>query len=167
MKNNFFFLIQSIFKYFPFKLGIYLRRIFYKPFFKSFGNQIKILDNVLIKYPNEIDFGNNITINQACIIVGKGGLKIDNNVLIGAGCKIITSSHNFENLDTPIINQGLSFKKIQIEDNVWFGFDVKVLGDVKISSGTVCSTSSVVLSGEYPKNVILGGIPAKIIKVRK
>lgn len=167
MRNKIFFLIQSLFKYFPFELGVYLRRILYKPFFKSFGKKIRILDNVLIKYPNEIDFGNNLTINQACIIVGKGGLKIDNNVLIGAGCKIITTSHNFDSLDRPIIDQGLSFKKIHIEDNVWFGFDVKVLGGVKISTGTICSTSSVVLNGEYPKNVILGGIPAKIIKVRK
>jgi len=99
--NNYklFYFIQALIKYFPFQMGIYLRRILYRPFFNKFGSGIIIHDNVHFKFPSDISINNNVKIAQSSIFVGRSGLEIGDNVLIGAGTKIITSSHNYHNIN--------------------------------------------------------------------
>ena len=146
IKNRIFFLLQSILRYFPFQLGIFLRRVLYKPFFKKFGKNIKIFDAVVIKYPDEIELGDTLTINQFCYIVGKGGLSIGDNVLMGAGTKITTSKHNFQNSEVPIAQQGIGYDSIFIAGDVWFGFNTVVLGGSYIGEGCVLAANCVVNS---------------------
>lgn len=166
MSDKLFFIVQGFLKYNAFDFGMTLRRLFYRPFFKSFGKNIQIRDGVTIKYPSEIELGNNIKIGQNCFFVGKGGLKIGNNNLIGAGTKIITSNHNFEDIEKPISNQGLSFEPILIEEDVWFGFDVKVLGGSEIKKGCIVGTNSVVNHKKFEAYSVIGGTPAKLIRKR-
>ena len=166
MKNKFFFFLQSILRYLPFQLGILLRRIVYRPFFKNLGNNVRIFDSVVIKYPDDISLGDNVTINQFCYIVGKDGLSIGDNAMIGAGTKIATSTHNFENIDTPMLKQGLSFNRIIIEDDVWTGFNAVILGGAVIRKGTIVAANSVVNSKEFEEYSILGGVPAKLLRTR-
>src|SRR5687768_17015867 len=110
-----FFFIQALLRYFPFKLGLVLRRFLYKPFFKHFGKNISIHDGVIIKYPSEIVLENNITFNQYCFIVGKGGLKIGSDTLIGAGSKIVTTTHSYNSRSVPISKQAITSDTITIK----------------------------------------------------
>jgi acetyltransferase-like isoleucine patch superfamily enzyme len=166
MKDKVFFIVQGFLKYNAFDFGMTLRRFFYKPFFKSFGKNIKIRDGVTIKYPSEIEFGNDVKIEPYCFFVGKGGLKLGNNVLVGAGTKIITSSHNFEDPTQSIREQGLSFTPVEIGDDVWFGFDVKVLGGSVVKKGSIVGTNSLINSKTFEPFSIIAGTPAKLIKYR-
>lgn len=163
-KDKIFFFIQAILKYNSFNLGIKLRYWLYKPFFKKFGKNIQIKDGVTFKYPSDIELENNIIIGEYCYFVGKSGLKIGNNVLIGAGSKIITSSHNYHNADKAIYEQGMNFKEVEIENNVWLGFDVKILSGSKIKEGSIVGTNSVVNSQFQEKNILIGGTPAQKLK---
>lgn len=167
MKNDkIFFFIQSILKYNCFSYGIAARSFFYKYFFKKFGKNIQIKDGVTIKYPSEIEIGDNCIIGEFCYLVGKGGLYIGKNVLMGAGTKIITSSHNINNINVLIRNQGLSFNKIIIKDNVFFGFNVIVLGGSYIEKGCVIGALSLINKDFKQANKVIVGIPGKIIKNR-
>lgn len=165
-KDKVFFFIQALLKYTAFNVGIKLRYFLYKPFFKKFGKNIQIKDGVTFKYPSEIEIGDSSVIGEYCYFVGKGGLILGNYVLIGAGSKIITSTHNYINIDIPIYQQGLSFEKVEIGDNVWMGFDVKILAGSKIADGSIIATNSVVNSVFVDKNIIIAGSPAKFIKYR-
>jgi len=162
-----FFVMQGLLKYNAFGFGVKLRAFFYRPFFKKFGKNVQIQDAVTIKYPSDLEIGNNVKVGQYCFFVGKGGLTIGNNVLIGAGTKIITSNHNFEDIDKPITEQGLSFVEVLIENDVWFGFDVKVLGGSTVRTGTIVATNSVINGKDFPAYTIIGGTPATVIKHRK
>ena len=166
MSDKLFFIVQGFLKYNAFDFGVLLRSFFYKPFFKRLGKNVQIRDGVTIKYPSEIEFGDNIKLGPHCFFVGKGGLKIGNNVLIGAGTKVITSNHNFENTEQPISEQGLSFKSIIVEEDVWMGFDVKVLGGSLIRKGSVIGTNSFINDKQFEENSIIAGTPAKFIKYR-
>ncbi len=166
MRDKLFFIVQGFLKYNAFDFGMTLRQFFYKPFFKSFGKNIQIRDGVTIKYPSDIEWGDNIKIGQHCFFVGKGGLKIGNNALIGSGTKIITSDHNFEDIDTPIVEQGLLFKSVYIEENVWFGFDVKVLGGSIIGKGCIVGTNAVINNKKFESFSVIAGTPAKLIRKR-
>jgi acetyltransferase-like isoleucine patch superfamily enzyme len=53
--------------------------------------------------------------------------------------------------------------KVIIGKNVWLGNNVVILKNSEIGDNTIVATGAVV-SGKFPANVIIGGIPAKIIK---
>ncbi len=166
-KDKLFFFIQSLLKYKSSALGLFCRKHTYKFFFKHAGKNIRIRDGVTIKYPSDIEIGDNCYIGEGCYLVGKGGLKIGNNFLMGAGSKVITSNHNFDDLDVPINQQGLTFNEIEIGDNVWLGFDVKVFGGSTIGNDSIVGANSLVNKKFLEKGAVLVGIPAKVIKVRK
>lgn len=162
-----FFVIQSLIKYISFGWGVKLRAALYRPYFKAFGKNINIKDGVTFKYPSEIELGDNCTIGEYSYLVGKNGLKIGNDFLMGAGSKIITSNHNYAQTDIPINRQGLSFKPVVIGNDVWLGFDVKILCGTVVGDGNIIGTGAVVsgdFSGAYN---IIAGIPARVIKSRK
>jgi len=166
MKNKLFFLIQALLRYFPYKLGIWLRNLFYPTFFKSYGKHVRIFDSIVIKFPNDIEIGDHVTINQFCYIVGKGGLNIGNDVMIGAGTKITTTSHDFEDIIKPMSQQKITCLPILLEDDIWLGFNVIVMGGANIGKGSILAAGSVVLGKTYPPFSILGGVPASIIRSR-
>jgi acetyltransferase-like isoleucine patch superfamily enzyme len=165
--NKLFFFLQALLRYFPFKLGVFLRRLIYPFFFKSFGSNVRIYDAVIIKYPDDIDIGDNVTINQFCYIGGKGGLTIGRNTQIGAGSKITTSGHNFDNPDIPIVQQGLNFDPVRIGEDVWFGFNVVVLAGAVVGKGSILAAGAVVGKVEIEEYSIAGGVPAKVIRSRR
>lgn len=165
-KDRVFFFIQSCIKYNSFNWGIKLRSLLYRPFFKKFGKNIQIKDGVTFKYPSEIELGNNCKIGEFSYFVGKGGLRIGNNLLLAAGTKVITSRHNFDELNIPIYDQGLEFDSIEVGDDVWFGFDVKVFGNTKIGNGVVVGAGSIVKNMSIPDFAVVVGAPGKIIRMR-
>lgn len=161
-----FYFIQNCLKSIPFNIGIKLRRTFYKPYFKYFGEGINIYENVHFKFPSDIIIGNNVQISQQCIFAGGSGLTIGNDVMFGAGTKIATSTHNHKDLNIPMRLQGISFKPVVIEDDVWFGFNCVVLQGTKISKGMIVGANSVVTGGEFEPYSFIAGVPARVIKSR-
>lgn len=59
----------------------------------------------------------------------------------------------------------MSHKGIRIGSNCWLGAKATILDGTVIGNGCVVAAGAVV-SGAFPENVIIGGIPAKIIKNR-
>jgi acetyltransferase-like isoleucine patch superfamily enzyme len=164
--NRIFWILQGLLKYAPFNWCIAVRGILYAPYFAKAGIGLSVHDNVMIKYPDEIRFGDHVTINPGCIIAGAGGLSIGSDVMIGAGTKIVTSSHRTTRTDVAMRLQGMTRTPVVIEDDVWFGFDVKVMPGAIIRRGCVIGAGSVV-TGEIPEFSIAAGIPARVIRSRK
>jgi acetyltransferase-like isoleucine patch superfamily enzyme len=112
-----------------------------------------------------ITIGNGTGINARAFFGGQGGIEIGNNVIIGPDTKIFSENHNFSDGDIVIKKQGVTRKKVVIKDNCWIGAGVIVLSGVIIEEGCVVAAGSVVTKS-FPPNVIVGGVPAKIIKQR-
>ena len=53
--------------------------------------------------------------------------------------------------------------KVIIGENVWIGNNVTVLKNTTIGKNTIIAAGAVV-KGSFPENVIIGGVPARIIK---
>lgn len=164
--NRLFWMVQGLFKYAPFNWCIAARRVLYAPYFAKVGAGLAVHDNVMIKYPDEIRLGDQVTINPGCILVGAGGLSIGSDVMIGAGTKIVTTAHVTTRSDVAMRHQGLHSTPVIIEDDVWFGFDVKVLPGAVIRRGCVIGAGSVV-TDEIPAYAIAAGIPARVIGSRR
>jgi acetyltransferase-like isoleucine patch superfamily enzyme len=55
-------------------------------------------------------------------------------------------------------------QNIIIEDDVWIGFNARINKGAVIGKDSVVATAAIVPGKNFPSNVILAGIPAKIIK---
>lgn len=119
----------------------------------------------ILTYGGDISIGHHCSINPYTILYGQGNLTIGNYVRIAADCVIIPSNHNFSDLDTPIMFQGLTNKGIIIEDDVWIGCCVRVLDGVTISKGCVIGAGSVVTRSTLPYGIYVG-VPARFINFR-
>ena len=53
--------------------------------------------------------------------------------------------------------------KVVIGDNVWIGDRVMILKGSTIGKNSVVAAGAVV-SGEFPANVLIGGVPAQVIR---
>lgn len=166
LRNRVFFVLQATLKYIPWTSCARARGALYRPFFERAGANLRIHDGVLVKYPDEISVGNNVTVNPGCIISGRGGLVIGSDVMIGAGSKIATTSHRSDRRDVPMRVQGLEARSILIEDDVWLGFDVKVLPGAVVRRGAILGAGAVVVAGEIPAYSIAVGVPARVVDQR-
>jgi acetyltransferase-like isoleucine patch superfamily enzyme len=110
------------------------------------------------------------------IFIGKnteiGGCQIvccgeDSNVTISKDC-LLASNIEMRTCDGHAIYQDGKIinnsKDITIDEHVWIAQNVKILKGVKICRDSVVGINSLLTSNLFKSNVIIGGIPAKIIK---
>lgn len=109
--------------------------------------------------------GDNVGIGSFCFFGCAGGINIGSDTIIGNYVSMHSENHNFGNGATLIRLQGVNHKGISIGQNCWIGAKATILDGATIGNNTVIAAGSVVRSGIYPENVVLGGIPAKVIKV--
>ena len=116
--------------------------------------------------PN-ITIGNNVSINSDCHIGAINEIIIEDGVLIAS--KVFITDHYHGLIDSEAINVSPSNRKlyskgpVKIEKNVWIGEGVVVLPNVTIGENSIICDNSVVTKS-IPKNSIVGGNPAKIIR---
>lgn len=116
--------------------------------------------------PN-ITIGNNVSINSDCHIGAINEIIIEDGVLIAS--KVFITDHYHGLIDSEAINVSPSNRKlyskgpVKIEKNVWIGEGVVVLPNVTIGENSIIGANSVVTKS-IPKNSIVGGNPAKIIR---
>lgn len=107
--------------------------------------------------------GNNIHMN-GLDIRGDGSVVIGDNFHCGEDCLIITSDHNYNGSALPY-DKSYIHKDVVIEENVWMGSRVIVLGGVRIGEGAILQAGSVVVS-DIPACGMAGGHPARVFKTR-
>lgn len=117
------------------------------------------LTPIYMDYGRNLIIGKNSFINFGCTFLDRGGIEIGENVLIGPNCSILTTNHPLD----PKSRKATISKKIIIEDNVWLGGNVTVLPGVTIGENSIVGAGSVVTK-DVAKNVIVAGVPAKLIK---
>ena len=115
----------------------------------------------LIEIGSRVALNTNVHIN-ACI---RGRIIIGNDVLLGPNVVIRSSDHVTDALDRPIARQGHIGREVVIEDDVWIGANVAILGGVRIGMGAVVAAGAVVARDVEPY-MLVGGVPARPIKKR-
>lgn len=147
------------------KISKKIRYYLVKNIFSYCGKNVNVESRVWFGTGENIEIGNNSGIGYKSEI--QGPVKLGENVLMGPEVKIITWNHNFSDISTPIIKQGVKPpEKVIIGDDVWIGTRVIILPGVQIGKGAIIGAGSVVTK-DIPSYSIVGGVPAKIIRFRK
>lgn len=124
----------------------------------------KLVVNRWSKVSKQTILGSNVNFNGFRII-GWGKVEIGDNFHSAPECLFITSYHNYDHGERIPYDDTYIHKDIKIEDNVWLGSRVVVLGGVTIGEGAIIQAGSVVVT-DIPKYGIAGGSPAKVFKMR-
>ena len=114
---------------------------------------------------NGLRLGENSAIGDFGHVGCSGGVTIGNNVIMGPLVTFHSQEHIFENLDIPIRLQGTRELPIEVGDDVWVGARSTFLAGARVGNGCVVAAGSVV-NGQFSDNLVIGGVPAKVIKVR-
>lgn len=102
--------------------------------------------------------GINARINGTCTI--------GNYVMMGTDVVIITRNHAFDRTDIPMMHQGFEEERpVVIGDDVWIGDRVIILPGVHVGDGSIIAAGAVV-THDVPPYAIVGGVPAKVIRMR-
>lgn len=158
LRNKSYLLLKPLFLWSHFNV---IRICFLKVFGAHIGTHTHIYRNVDVREPNMITIGRNVTVNKGVVLDGRGGLTIGNNVDIAQNAFIWTAQHDYND----DYHKYVTAKTI-ISDYVWVGSRATILPGVSIGRGAVVASCAVVTKNVEEMKVV-GGVPAKIIAVRK
>lgn len=106
----------------------------------------------------------NIAINDLLINTRSGHVTIKKNCFFGHRCMLLTGNHDYSKTGfdrlTAVPDSG---RDILIEQGVWLGSGVTVLGPCHIGENAVIAAGSLVID-DVPANTIVAGHPAKPVR---
>lgn len=117
----------------------------------------------LSKYGKGIKIGSNSAIGQFSEFGAAGGIIIGNDVIMGSYISFHSENHNFGDNSKLIREQGVTNKGIILGNNIWVGAKVTFLDGCVVGDNCVIAAGAVV-NGIFPNNVVIGGVPARILK---
>ncbi|MFA6275985.1 MAG: acyltransferase [Pedobacter sp.] len=114
------------------------------------------------RYENSvIQISNDVATNNNVFICCANYIEIGENTRIGQNVTLMDfEAHGINPNERSKVG---SIGQIVLKKNVWVGNNVIILKNSEIGENSVVAAGAVV-SGIFPSNVIIGGIPAKIIK---
>lgn len=145
--------------------GITIRYILLKCLARNCGDNVSIHPNVYLFSVDKLSIGKNVSIHPMCYIDASGEIEIGDNVSIAHSSTIMSTDHNYEDLEIPIKDQGVTAKKVTIGSNIWIAAKATILSGITIESGSIIAAGAVVCKN-IDKNSVVGGVPAKLIKKR-
>ena len=169
VKYEFFELLEVVFSVLPGTIGKYGRQLLYSIFLRKCGRGFNVGLRVRIQVPSNVHIGKKVSLNYGVWIAANqdenGKVDIRDNVLIGPYTVLHSGNHNYKNSDMPIYQQGFTFNRILIEEDVWIAARCTILSGVTIGKGAVVAAGSVVTK-DVPPYAVVAGIPAKVISQR-
>lgn len=137
------------------------RRNIIRTLFKTTGNNITVEPALRVDYGYNIHVGDGFYANFNCVFLDVCPIYIGKNAMLGPGVSLVTPEHP---LTPEERNSGLEFgRPITIGDNCWIGTNATIVGGVSLGNNCVVAAGAVVTKS-FNDNVVLAGVPAKVIK---
>ena len=107
------------------------------------------------------EIGENCWINRGFVVHGNGHVKIGNNCDIAPEVEFLTGGHQIGDVERRA-GHGEIYS-IRVGNGCWIGARSTLLVNINISDGSIVAACACV-NRDVPKNVVVGGVPAKIVR---
>ena len=129
---------------------------------------VEALDNYFNQeFKPSLVIGDNFTMQNNCHIGCVDSIVIGDNVLLGSKVFITDHLHGHitnRDIQVPPARRPLSSKPVRIGNNVWIGDNVSIMPGVNLGNNVIVGANAVVTKS-FMDNVVIAGVPAKVIKV--
>lgn len=115
------------------------------------------------KYFPKIKVGNNVNIEQNLHMTCANEIEIGDNTSILGYVLITDINHDYTDINISSKHQNLIVKEIKIGKSCFIGMGAKILPGTELGDNCIVGSNAVV-SGKFPDNSVIAGIPARIIK---
>jgi acetyltransferase-like isoleucine patch superfamily enzyme len=116
-------------------------------------------------HEGEVWIGAKSVLGQDCTISAFQHVAIGRECIIADRVMMIDFDHGVVEVERPVRLQGIYKRDVNVGHNVWIGYGACVLRGVTVGDNAVIGTSSVVTT-DVPDNAVVGGIPARVIRLR-
>lgn len=137
-----------------------LREIMSKLIGKRVDSSFRMFPPFYTDFGKNITIGKDVFINSGCHFQDQGGIEIGDGTLIGHNVVLATINHDLN----PKENRKNHYAPIKIGAHVWIGSNAAILSGVTIGDYAVIAAGAVV-TRDVPAMTIVGGVPAKVLKV--
>ena len=133
------------------------------------GEGVSMAPNVSFRNAERISIGAGSHIGEHSVLWAgdsTGRITIGEKCLFAPNVTVTASNYGIAQGDVAIMDQPKDERDIVIGDGAWLGANVVVLAGVTIGEGAVVAAGAVV-TRDLPAQCIAGGVPAKVIGVRR
>lgn len=132
-----------------------------------FGRFVWIGDGTKIRcHEGFVEIGEKTVMGQECTISAYQHVRIGSECVIADRAMFIDFDHGIVEVERPIRLQGIYKRDVEVGNNVWIGYGACILRGVSVGDNAVIGTNAVVTK-DVPANAVVGGIPARIIRMRE
>ena len=147
-----------------YRIGYKLRYLAVRKLLAYCGEDVVVKDNCYFGNGNKLKVGDRSQLGQNARLGGT--ITIGDDVVMGPDVVMMATSHEFKDLNTPINMQGAKPEEpIVIGNDCWIGTRVIILPGVHIGNKCIVAAGAVV-TRSFPDNCIIGGVPAKLLKIK-
>jgi acetyltransferase-like isoleucine patch superfamily enzyme len=132
-----------------------------------FGRFVWIGDGTKIRcHEGVVEIGDKTVMGQECTISAYQRVRIGEQCVIADRAMFIDFDHGVVEVERPIRQQGIYKRDTIVGSNVWIGYNACILRGVRVGDNAIVGTNSVVTK-DVPANAVVGGVPAKVIRLRE
>jgi acetyltransferase-like isoleucine patch superfamily enzyme len=132
-----------------------------------FGRFVWLGDGTKIRcHEGVVDIGDKTVFGQECTISAYQRVRIGEQCVIADRAMFIDFDHGVVEVERPIRQQGIYKRDLIVGSNVWVGYGACLLRGVRIGDNAIIGSNSVV-TRDVPANAVVGGVPAKVIRMRE
>ncbi|HEV3323870.1 MAG TPA: acyltransferase [Solirubrobacteraceae bacterium] len=117
-------------------------------------------------HEGEVRIGAKTVMGQECTVSAFQHVSIGRECIVADRVMLIDFDHGMVEVERPIRLQGIYKRDVRVGHNVWIGYGACILRGVTVGDNSVIGTSAVV-TGEVPANAVVGGVPARVIRMRE
>jgi acetyltransferase-like isoleucine patch superfamily enzyme len=117
-------------------------------------------------HEGELTIGAKSVLGQECTLSAYQRIAIGRECIIADRSMFIDFDHGTAEVDRPIRAQGIYKRDVTVGHNVWVGHAASFLRGVRVGDNSVVGAGAVVCD-DVPDNAVVGGVPAKVIRMRQ
>jgi len=132
-----------------------------------FGRFVWLGDGTKIRcHEGVVEIGRSTVFGQECTVSAFQRVRIGEQCVIADRAMFIDFDHGVVDVESPIRKQGIYKRDTIVGSNCWIGYNACILRGVQVGDNAIVGTNSVV-TRDVPANAVVGGVPARVLRMRE